>query len=130
MNKIIYEAHFSIFGDSFNITELTELIKIEPTKITVRGEKGKYSFYKETSWNYIIESNKLYLEYATKTIFDVFNSKKEIIKRYINENNLKIKLEIIFNIYDSIVPSLYLENYFIEFLNFLKCEVDFDGYIL
>lgn len=120
---------FSIFGDYFDINEFTEIVGVEPTGAHHKGEKGKYTIYKETAWDYEIITNNEYFDNDLSIEFiKIFEKRKKIIE-FREKNNLMIKIFVVFWIKDSLVPGLYLDKKFIAFLNALDAEVDIDGYL-
>jgi len=130
-NKIIYKVYFSIFGNEFNLNVFNKIIGVIPSDTYIKGEMGKYARYKETSWSYVIEEyENLNLDDLTRRLLRIFDNKKELLKKYAEKNNLEIRFSVVFNIYDSIIPSLYIDKKFLNFLSFLNCDIDFDGYLL
>ncbi len=120
---------FSIFGDLFDTNKFSKLIKILPTEVHIRGKIGKYrNRYKETSWDYEISTNKYELDYLSNNFLKLFKKKQYQILKFKKENKLTIKIFILFYIEDEIVPSLFFNNDFLNFVNFLNAEIDMDGY--
>ncbi|EAY30840.1 DUF4279 domain-containing protein [Microscilla marina] len=125
----------TIFGDAFDLNELTSLITIKPTKTYLKGEvvKGynKTIKRKEMSWSYSIPPlDTLYFEEYANKLLDKFESKAASLKGFLLKNNLKMKLFVVLEISGDQTPALYLNNRFLNFINDLEGEIDVDIYAI
>ena len=120
---------FSIFGDDFDTNQFTKVVEVLPTNIHIKGNIGKYKVsYKETSWDYEMVTNQYELDNLSDDLVSLFKQKKYKILNFKKENKLTIKFFLIFHVKNSIIPSLFLNRNFLDFLDFFNAEIDIDGY--
>lgn len=114
----------------FEPLQFSDYISVCPTSINIKDEKGKYiSKYKETSWNYELNSKSLDFEDVINDFLFVFKGKEDKILEFSQKHNVNADIVVAFYVYDSIVPALCLSKEFIRFLRITKCDFGFDGYI-
>ncbi|RCW31950.1 DUF4279 domain-containing protein [Marinilabilia salmonicolor] len=136
------KATLSVFGEKFSPKNFSTYIEINPTEIWNKGDEilsrsglerktSTKRFRKEFAWEYslgFIET--LYFDEIANKLESIFRSKALFIKSYIEKHNLNSKIEVVVEIKKDQVPSLFLSNSFISFLNDLGAEIDFDLYIV
>jgi Domain of unknown function (DUF4279) len=132
INKTQINVELSIFGDNFITDSLSDSLLIKPTATWIKGYeiKGRKNvFRKETSWRFetgFIET--LFLDGVLKNLIDIFENKVEIIKNFIKNNDLRVKVFIVIEIYDEEKPAIYFDSNFLNFINGLGAEIDVDMY--
>lgn len=122
----------SIFWDSFNLDQFTEIIWLNPSKTWNKWDKNNNAPNRfETHWSYSIWSVKTpFLDNVTSILINTFNNKLDIINKFVKENNLSVKVESVIKIEEGITPWLFINKDFIYFLYKLWAEFDIDTYIL
>nr|WP_299170376.1 DUF4279 domain-containing protein [uncultured Allomuricauda sp.] len=125
----------SIFGDSFNPEEFSELIGIEPTDLWNKGEelsrRESSIKRKESAWEYstgFVQT--LFFNEMSKIIMEKFGEHTLKIKNYAEEEGLEMKMDVVVEIVDNQAPSLNISKDLISFSNIIGAEIDFDIYIL
>jgi len=127
---------FTVYGDDWNPSELTELINLTPTDYGIKNDLLKkylpnQVLRKETSWEYNFETvQSLFLEDITCEFVRVFKPCVEKLTHFIELNNLCSKLFIIPEIMDNEVPSIFFDQEILKLLVQLKAEIDIDLYIV
>ena len=132
----------SIFGDSFNPKIFSEYINLTPTNSWVKEDiiprkKGltrKDDYYpkrKESAWEFstgFIQT--LYFDEVAEIILNKFDKHKQKVKRYVIEESLEVKMDVIIEIGNKQPPSLGLSSNLVSFLSNLKGEIDINLYVL
>ncbi|MGO4270955.1 DUF4279 domain-containing protein [Paenibacillus sp. TAF58] len=135
-------AYFSIFGDSFHVNEVTQLLGIEPTEsynigdVIVRPKNvnvisSTIRYRKETFWelssayqeSYVINDQLFYLSDTLETKVGELNKNRD-------EYNVTFKFMVVIKIENNEKPAMYLTHRFISFAYSINAFVDFDLYIL
>lgn len=129
--KTEIKCYLTIFGEEFDSKKFSESIKLDQSTFWIKGDKSKNTKFirKQSGWKYstpYIET--LYIEEVFGLILTKFSSKKEIIKKAINEHNAKVKLYIVLEIFDGNTPAVYFDREFLSFINEIEAEIDFDIY--
>ncbi|CAA6806202.1 MAG: Unknown protein [uncultured Campylobacterales bacterium] len=127
-DKIIFKINFCIYpDDNFDINTITSLLNIKASKIKLKGAKGSYTKYKDTSWNYSISSTSIELNEAFDKLLNVFIDKVNILKKI--QDKAVINIDIQYFIYNKIIPAICLSEEQIKFLANFNCSLDCDGYL-
>lgn len=126
---------FSIFGSSFNPSDFTESININPTKFWIKGElipnNKKNKKREESCWEYSIQSETIYFEEVSEIFYSIFNDKIENINNYLTEvKNVTVKIDIVLELAEEQGVSLFFNRNFLRLVSKLDSEVDVDTYIL
>lgn len=128
------KVFFSIYGDCFNPEEFSELVKEKASSFWYKNHfisEEKKIARKETAWEYVVESyNSIHTENILNILISKFGKYSNIISEYVDLNNLKVKTEIVIEISNNEVPSLYFNQDFIKFMSSIGSDVDIDLYIL
>ena len=129
-NKTTIRAYLSLFSDHFPLEDVTERLGVQPTSTYRKGDKGKYSIKKETSWDF--ETEEMYTLYVSEPIneiLDIFESKINLINEIKNDYDLTIKLFIVIVIEDNCSPAIIIDHRLVSFLHAISAEIDIDQYI-
>jgi hypothetical protein len=143
MDKFITQIKliFIVFGISFEPHDFTKNIGIKPTNFWKKGDQIKTNTSlrkdnrflptrKESAWEYSLGFfETLDFQEVSKKFENIFLSKTEFIKKYIEENKLTAKVDIVVEIANSQTPSLYLDKQFVSLVYSLGAEIDIDTYI-
>jgi hypothetical protein len=131
-NKSSLKLEISIFGDSFDLDNLTKSLKMEPTSKWNKGEKNPNHLSpprQETSWNLeFYNSSRLDLEIVTEELISKMEPHIQIINNFSNDNDLIVKLFLLIEVSENNKPALYLNSKFIAFLSRINAELDIDYY--
>lgn len=133
MSKI--KIILSIYGDLLDSQYFSDLIKISPTSFWTKGDiipnRKKNITRKENCWEYstgLIET--LSLEEITCEFIEKFNPFISVISDYLTKNNLEAKIDLVVEITNKEIPSLFFSKEFINIVFKLRGELDFDLYFL
>ena len=140
-NATQIELMLVIFGEYFSLDELSVLLGINPTDSWYKGDviplhKGlfrkdnKPHLRRETTWQFstgFIET--LYLDDVFILFERQFEDKISILKNYIKAKKLDVAIEIVIEIVDNEVPSLYFDKRIIRICDELEAEIDIDMYV-
>ncbi|MFE6799852.1 DUF4279 domain-containing protein [Paenibacillus chitinolyticus] len=134
-------AYFSIFGDSFSVNEVTQLLGIEPTEsynigdIIVRPENDNVTsstthYRKETAWELSSGYQESYdFNDQLYYLLDRLESKVGELNKINNKYNVSYKFMVVINVENNEKPAMYLERRFISFAYSINADLDFDLYI-
>ncbi len=129
--KVMVE--FVIGGDDVNPSEITQLLKINPTKIGIKEERlhPEKKENIENFWEISSEYESSFdINNQINPIFKKISKKKEIIKELLNRP--KIDIYGIFNIViiveNELFPAIYLNTDLIKFMGETGLEIGFDIY--
>ena len=122
----------SFSGEQFNHTEFTDIIRVDPTRINIKGVSKKYSMagvYDVNEWIYETGSTRTYLlSELTDELYDLFEPTINDISSYLSDKKVVAKIFIVVNVVNEEKPALYLNANFVNLLSKLRIEVDFDIY--
>lgn len=124
-------VYIVFYADRFDISEFSDLIDIQPTHYTIKGEKGEYiSAYKETTWKFQMnETNALEeMRGSLEDLVHIFKDKIILINKYVQENNIGSKCFIVIKAKGKEDVGASLSNEFIAFLNKLNMQIEIDVY--
>lgn len=125
---------FTIFGDSFDPTELSASLGKNDAIYWYKGDPSlgyPSVLKKETGWEYSIEMPGIhFLEDITDVAIDRLAEKEHFIKEYINRNHLRAKFFIVVKILNKETPSLFINQKLIDFSSSIKAELDIDLYVI
>ncbi|MEK4251883.1 DUF4279 domain-containing protein [Paenibacillus sp. FSL W7-1287] len=140
LEKTNARVYLRIYGDSFPIDLLTELLKIQPTQAYSKGEeiirkpnpnviyRGKH-YRQESAWELSTEYEETYdLEKPIDEILIRLKNKEEIIKDFCKEYDLKCHFMIVIVIKNGETPSIVLNKELISIANYIEAEIHFDLY--
>lgn len=132
---------FIVFGGSFDPQTLTKAISVTPTNVWKKGDKIKSNIFlrrdnkplpvrSESGWEHsfgFLET--LDFQDVSKLFIDVFAPKAELLKSFIEENNLEVTVNVVAEIADGQTPSLHLNKELISFIYYIGAEIDIDTYL-
>ena len=129
------EVYFALKGEDFDPDSFTKASHLVPTESWKKGDKGKYvKHYKFGLWQFtgeIVEGEVILVDEMADNLVKKIEEKKEIFKEFINKYGLYAVLEVVLHIFtdeDISTPALGFKVSTIEFLNFVKAEIDIDIY--
>lgn len=128
-DKTQINIDFSIVGDFFDTDLITEKIGVSPTEILKKGEllENRRLPNMETVWSYQTgKKDSFDLEEQFSIIFNVFQSKKNIIKDLCKQYNLKIYLQCNISILNDEAPIIHLDNKSLNFISEIGADIDID----
>jgi len=123
------KVYFLITSPNLLPEEITNKLKIIPSKIFRRGEKRTSKstlLHKENGWKLSIEANNIiHINILLKELIKELQPSKEIIKSL----NAEKAFEIVIYIYNQ-MPSISYDKSIISFLNYIEAELEHDIYCL
>ncbi|CAN7367241.1 DUF4279 domain-containing protein [Paenibacillus sp. LjRoot153] len=134
-------AYFSIFGDSFPVNEVTQLLGIEPSESysigdVIVGPKNDnlissiIHYRKESSWELSSDYQESYdINDQLYYLLDALESKVVELNKIRDEYNVSFKFMVVIKIENNEKPAMYLHHRFISFAYSINADVDFDLYI-
>lgn len=132
MIKTNVMIEFSIYGDCFNPSDITEKIGLIPTKEYLKGDstKSRRNTYKETSWSIHTDYEESYdINDQLEKIMLLLNGKLDKLIEIKKEYNVKMLFMIVVIIENNETPAMYFRKPFIHFLSDIDAEVGFDLYV-
>lgn len=126
---------FAIFGDLLNIETLNNTIKIAPSEFWNKGDlipnRKIEMFRNETCWNYSIGFiPTLSFEEISINFMDIIRPELDLLSKYICENNLESRLDIVIEIVNEEKPSLSINKNLMDMMLKLNGEIELDLYVL
>ncbi|HET7114936.1 MAG TPA: DUF4279 domain-containing protein [Hanamia sp.] len=123
-------VYLAIFGESFIPNEFSKLINITPTKVAVKGENLEYTVSKECFWEYKLEKNNALeeLDLSLNKLMEVFKSKTDIIRKFMLDNNLEAKCNVVIEVKNNEDSGVFLSSDFIIFLESINASVEVNTY--
>ncbi|MBM7608779.1 hypothetical protein JOD29_002026 [Lysinibacillus composti] len=133
MNKTQVNVYFSLYGDEFPIKEVTEKLKVIPTKTYKKGDlipnRSKIRYRKETSWDLGTGyQNSLDVNKQLQEILGKLQNKTLIINEIKDTYSLECKIFIVIKIENGNTPALYMDREIIKFASSIEAEIDVDLY--
>jgi hypothetical protein len=126
---------FSIYGDLLNAMIVSEITKLQPTEFWSKGDlipnRKNGLLRKETSWQFssgFIQTTSF--EDVSNPFIESIKPNLDMLAKYISENNLETKVDVVIEILNNEKPSLYIDKNFLEILLRLNGEIDVDLYLL
>lgn len=132
----------TVFGDNFQIEKFSKKFEIQPTNFWNKGDdipiekglgrqEGFSSKRKDSAWIYSTGFIKTFeFEDVSNLFVKNFKEKTFLIKNYIDNEGLELKVDIIIEVVDNNTPSLFFNKNFLNVVNELNVEIDTDIYLL
>lgn len=124
---------FAVFGDLLKPEALSNLVRIPPTEFWNKGDlvssRKKGLVRKETCCEYstgFIQT--LFLEDVVKKFVELINPNLDLLTKYIYENNLETKVDVIVEIENGEKPSLSIDKNLMNFVLKTNGIIDIDLY--
>ncbi|MGE0931757.1 DUF4279 domain-containing protein [Peijinzhouia sedimentorum] len=126
---------FEIFGDLLNPNSFTEITKLSPTSFWFKGDaipNRKLGLTrKETCWEYSFDFiHTLYFDDVANLFIQHFSPYLEDIVKYIEENNLETKVDVVVEIINDEKPTLSFDKKFMNLIVKMNGEIDIDLYYM
>ncbi|MDO4907525.1 DUF4279 domain-containing protein [Neisseria sp.] len=128
-DKTQINIDFSIVGDFFETDLITEKLGVIPTEILKKGEllESRRLPNIETVWSYQTGIRDSFdLEEQFSIIFNLFESKKDVIKDLCKQYNLKVYLQCYISILNDETPIIHLDNRSLNFISEIGADIDID----
>jgi hypothetical protein len=124
---------FAIFGDLLNPKLFTEIAKLSPTSFWFKGDtipNRKLGLTrKETCWEFSFDFvHTLYFHDVANLFIKHFSPYVEDIVKYIEENDLKTKVDVVFEIVNDEKPAISFDKNFMGLVIKMNGEIDIDLY--
>lgn len=132
MDKTTVMVRFSIHGDNFHPSFITEKLELMPTETHLKGEltkKGKNT-WKETSWSINTgyeESDDI--NHQLEKIMLLLDGKTDKLIELKSSLCVEVLFMIVIKIENNEIPAMYFKKQFIHFLSTIDAEVGFDVYV-
>lgn len=133
-NEII--LRFCIWGfDDLTHDEITQSLKILPSKIYIKGQKKNPKFgalAKHNGWLFEVTTDRQEpFEYQLKKLLQVIEPKADIIGDFSNRYSCEISCAL-FIYYDNgeSIPSVHINTEYSKIVSRLNLDIDFDIYCL
>lgn len=126
---------FSIFGASFDLSELAGIVRVEPTSLWYKGDRiegvSNGVLRQETCWEYSIEFiETLFFDDLAKLFLARFELVADDVSQYVAANKLGTKIDIVVEICGNENPSISFDREFLSLVKRLNAEIDIDLYVL
>ncbi|URN93817.1 MAG: DUF4279 domain-containing protein [Candidatus Pristimantibacillus lignocellulolyticus] len=134
------KVYLSIYGESFPIKELSDILELEPTESYKKGDEilvkpsphyhyeGR-RFRKETSWELGTDYEETYeLEEQINKVLIQLKNKEELITNFCEEYNLKCLFMIVIKMNNGETPVVGISHEFVKMAYQLGAEIHFDLY--
>ncbi|AJY73852.1 hypothetical protein VN24_03520 [Paenibacillus beijingensis] len=130
MEKTSIIARFKIYADDFSIDDVSNVLQKDPSDFTIKGQQGKFTVAKETSWNiYTPMSESLDVNQQLGELLSILRPKKVQLLELKDKYQLNYLFSIIIKIKNNQTPAIYFEHDIIEFAHDIKAEFDIDLYV-
>lgn len=132
MEKTNIMVEFRIIGEQFNVDEVTDILKVKPTKFWNKGDmipsNGRNREY--TCWQYSTGYNETYdMNSQLVKIYNIFHEKEQVLLELKEKKDLEFKIEIVIIIEKGELPAVYLDTDMIAFAHKISAKYDFDMYL-
>lgn len=132
MEKTNVRVDFRIMGDNYDIWDISNALKIEPTQfwsigddIRQTGKKREYTCWiLSTGYEETLDINTQLIK-----IEELFINKTILLKELKERNYLSYSIDVIIKIENEEVPAIYLETEIIQFAANIGARFDFDTYV-
>ena len=126
---------FAFFGDTLNLDVLSEIMQFSPTSSWQKGDlipnRKNGLVRKETCWEYstgFIQT--LNFEDVSSQFIELIKPNIHLLEKYVNENKLQSRIDIVIEIVNDQKPSLFIEKNLMELVTKMNGEIDIDLYYL
>jgi hypothetical protein len=126
---------FTIFGDALNPEIIGSALKLTPSAFWFKGDlvpnRKNGLVRKETCWEYSIGFiETLFLEDVSNELISVLSPNLDFLIKYINDNNLETKVDIVVEIVNAEIPCLFIDKNLMGTILKINGEIDVDIYCL
>ncbi|PXW48367.1 uncharacterized protein DUF4279 [Erwinia sp. AG740] len=132
MNKTTVKAEFSICGDVFDPHEITEILRIEPTEICLKGFTGgkRKRPTTETSWSKCTEKEESYdVGEQTEKLLSLLKDKVFILNEIKEKYNVIFIFSLLIEVENGEKPAIYWSVDTNRFLGEIGAESSIELYI-
>jgi len=121
---------FIVYGEMFDIEQLTRIIGVTPTDQAYKGDQLKYRISEETFWEYKFASMEtLYISDCLAVFEQKVHPFLEELSAFIKTHQLTALFRFCVNIYNEEVPALSFDTSALDLLHQLNGWIDIDQYI-
>lgn len=121
----------TVTGNKLDSVYFSELVNLSSTTSWLKGDDTEQYPYslgrKKNCWQY--EFDNLItreLEPLVNSFKEIFGTKVDIISKYIQENDLKMELDVMADINYGIIPSYYMDKEFMSLLVQMNADINFE----
>lgn len=132
MDKTNVMVEFVMIGDKLDSNDVTEKLRIIPTKFWKKGDdiEGRKIKRVDTIWSINTEYEESYdINEQLFEMVGLIKDKKAILKELKSIYDLEYIFSIVINIYDNEKPVMYFNRDFVKFTNDIEAEFYIDMYI-
>lgn len=134
-------AYFSATGDVFPVEEITNALRIEPTRTYKKDDvvarrdnpnlvSTKTLYRKETDWTLSTGYQESYdINNQLHVILQSLEGKTEQLKHLKKKYGLQFLFMVVIQVENNESPAMYLQKEIIDFASFIQAEIHFDLYI-
>jgi hypothetical protein len=133
MDTTTIDIHFSIEGEDFDPEIMTQKLGITPYLAWKKGNMNILSrkTFPNSFWEiHLGEEPSNDIENQLRKIFELLKDKKVILIKIRDEFRVEYTFALVIYIVDQQTPGMFLERWFLDFVNELKAEIDFDTYVI
>ena len=121
---------FCVYGEYFDLEELTRIAGFSPTEQAYKGDALKYRISEETFWEYkFVPMETLYISDCLAVFEQKVHSFLEELSAFIKTHQLTALFQFCVNIYNEEVPALFFDTSALDLLHQLNGSIDIDQYI-
>ena len=130
-NAMVY---LCISGDGLHPDRITEIMKIEPSGKTIKGERyinqsGVERYYIENRWKYSTKYEETEdISIQLNKILPILIKKKEELMLISQHSDTLLLFMFVLKINAGITPAIYLTKEFIKFAGEINAQIEFDIY--
>lgn len=129
----IYIEMDLIFDNDYNVYGISELLGIEPTDAKRKSETRINPLSKDHNPGYWTLQSDTFFDYDIKKTIDnlinKFKDKKQMIYEICNNNQGKVKFDVVVWFYPNETPAIYFEKDFLDLVHYFNAEIDLDLYV-
>lgn len=130
--KTNINVEFNIIGDYFDLDTISNKLNLNPTESWKKGEvvPNRKTVRRDTTWSYALRTKEtIDLDEELTNLVNIFDSKREILKKLKLLFELEYLILITINIENQETPAMTIKIPNINFINDIACELEFDTYV-
>ncbi|AJJ10094.1 hypothetical protein CH64_1854 [Yersinia rohdei] len=132
MNKKTVMAYFSIYGDTFDIEDVTRKLCLQPDEVKIKGciPDGRKRPSVEASWRLATSDEELHdINAQLDKLINLLEGKERQLKNIKIKYNVNFIFAFVVKIENGEKPGMHFNVDKLDFINKVGAEIDIDLYI-
>ncbi|HHN8460649.1 TPA: DUF4279 domain-containing protein [Morganella morganii] len=132
MDKTTVRVYFSIYGDFFDVDDVTQRLCLQPSEVKIKGciPDGKKRPNIETAWKLSTGDEVSHdINDQLDKVITLLDGKDNQLQSIKNQYNVRFIFSLIVKIENGEKPGMYFNTEKLDFISKIGAEIDIDLYI-